>query len=84
MIYWKSLKFWLYCGGFLVPSLFLAAACCGIFIHLDTGAVKGLGIIGSSLLLALLLTWRLARDAVIWDRKHAARKVRVNRQGGNR
>ena len=74
MVYSKSRKFWAYYGGFLVPSLFLVGGFGAIFVKADAGAVKVLGIISGSLLLALLLAWRLARDAVVWDRKRAAGK----------
>jgi hypothetical protein len=72
MDYWKSRKFWVYYGGFWLLSLVLVGGFGAIFIKVDAGAVKVLGIIGGSVLLASLLAWRLARDAVVWDCKRAA------------
>jgi hypothetical protein len=72
MVYWKSRKFWVYYGGFWLLSLVLVGGFGALIVKADVGAVKVLGVIGGSVLLASLLAWRLARDAVVWDRKRAA------------
>lgn len=66
MHYWMHFRFWLSYLVCLVPSLFLCTAPAGIFIDTRTGTAKGLGILGSSFLLALLLAWRLARESTRW------------------
>ena len=74
MSYSTSLKFKAYFCGFFLLSLLLIGGVGAVFIRTDDGPVKTLGIIGGSLVLASLLGWRMARDAVLWDRKHAAGK----------
>lgn len=75
MTYWRSLKFWAYCGGFAIPSLFLCSPPLMFIKSRDPNSLKVFALVAAWLALAFLLTWRLARDAALWDEQRSRRKT---------